>query len=464
MTTISTYNIDPLNHQALLDLDRRHWIHPVVSLRQHESIGSTIWKSAEGIHLIDAQGRRVQDGFSGLWCVNAGYGQQSIVQAATAQLQQLPYATGYFHFASEPAIRLAARLCELAPHGLTRVLFGQGGSDAVDTAVRMVRYFFNATGRPQKKHFIAVQRGYHGSSATSSGLTALPVFHKHFDVPTPLQHHIPSPYPYRHPEGPDPAAVLASTVRALEAKVAELGADQVAAFICEPIQGSGGVIVPPPGYLRTMRDTCDRLGILLIVDEVITGFGRTGPMFACLAEGVTPDVLTLAKGLTSGYAPMSATLISEALYQAIADGAGEDGPVGHGQTYAGHPVSAAIANAVLDLYLDGGLLEQGQRVGEYFMTQLKTLEELPRVGEVRGRGMLAGIELVADKSSKAKPLPQARLGQRVLKHAFDDGLIFRAFADDILGFAPSLNYTEADVDVLVGKLRRAIQRACSETF
>ena len=213
MTTISTYNIDPLDHQALLDLDRRHWIHPVVSLRQHESIGSTIWKSAEGIHLIDAQGRRVQDGFSGLWCVNAGYGQQSIVQAATAQLQQLPYATGYFHFASEPAIRLAARLCELAPHGLTRVLFGQGGSDAVDTAVRMVRYFFNATGRPQKKHFIAVQRGYHGSSATSSGLTALPVFHKHFDVPTPLQHHIPSPYPYRHPEGPDPAAVLASTVR-----------------------------------------------------------------------------------------------------------------------------------------------------------------------------------------------------------------------------------------------------------
>ncbi|SFH71983.1 Adenosylmethionine-8-amino-7-oxononanoate aminotransferase [Collimonas sp. OK307] len=464
MTTISTQNINSLDHQALLDLDRRHWVHPVVSLRQHESIGSTIWKSAEGIHLTDAQGRRVQDGFSGLWCVNAGYGQQSIVQAATEQLQKLPYATGYFHFASEPAIRLAARLCELAPRGLTRVLFGQGGSDAVDTAVRMVRYFFNATGRPQKKHFIAVERGYHGSSATSSGLTALPVFHKHFDVPTPLQHHIPSPYPYRHPEGPDPAAVLASTVRALEAKVAELGADQVAAFICEPILGSGGVIVPPPGYLRAMRDTCDRLGILLIVDEVITGFGRTGPMFACVAEGVAPDVLILAKGLTSGYAPMSATMISEALYQGIADGAGADSPVGHGQTYAGHPVSAAIANAVLDLYLDGGLLEQGQRVGEYFMAQLKTLEELPHVGEVRGRGLLAGIELVTDKDSKAKPLPQARLGQRVLKHAFEDGLIFRAFADDILGFAPSLNYTEADVDVLVGKLRRAIQRACSETF
>lgn len=453
-----------LDRPTLLDLDRQHWVHPVVSLRQHEAVGSTVWRSAEGVHLIDIEGRRVQDAFSGLWCVNVGYGQASIVAAAAEQMARLPYATGYFHFGSEPAIRLAARLCALAPKGLTRVLFGQGGSDAVDTAVRMVRYYFNATGRPNKKHFIAVQRGYHGSSATGSGLTALPVFHRHFDVPTPQQHHIPSPYPYRHADGPDAAAVLAITVRALEDKVAELGADNVAAFICEPIQGSGGVVVPPPGYLRAMRDACDRLGLLFIVDEVITGFGRTGPMFACEAEGVSPDVLTLAKGLTAGYAPMSATLISEAMYQGIADGAGAEMPVGHGQTYAGHPVSAAVANAVLDLYLQGGLLDQGQKVGSYFMDRLRELEELPHVGEVRGRGLLAAVELVTDKTSKAKPPAAAKLGQRVLKHAFDDGLVFRAFADDILGFAPSLTYTEADVDVLVTKLRRAIVRACSETF
>lgn len=453
-----------LDRQTLLDLDRQHWVHPVVSLRQHEAIGSTVWRSAEGVHLIDIDGRRVQDAFSGLWCVNVGYGQASVVAAAAEQMHRLPYATGYFHFGSEPAIRLAARLCALAPSGLTRVLFGQGGSDAVDTAVRMVRYYFNATGRPNKKHFIAVQRGYHGSSTTGSGLTALPVFHRHFDVPTPQQHHIPSPYPYRHADGPDPAAVLASTVRALEDKVAELGADNVAAFICEPIQGSGGVVVPPPGYLRAIRDACDRLGLLLIVDEVITGFGRTGPMFACEAEGVSPDVLTLAKGLTAGYAPMSATLISEAMYQGIADGADEGVPVGHGQTYAGHPVSAAVANAVLDLYLQGGLLEQGQKVGAYFMDRLRELEDLPHVGEVRGRGLLAAVELVADKTSKAKPPAAAKLGQRVLQHAFADGLVFRAFADDILGFAPALTYTEADVDVLITKLRRAIQQACSETF
>jgi len=452
------------NQQSLIELDRRHWVHPVVSPSQHEIVGATVWKSAEGVHLIDSAGRRVQDAFSGLWCVNAGYGQPSVVAAATEQMTRLPYATGYFHFASESAIRLAARLCELTPAGLDRVLFGQGGSDAVDTAVRLVRYFFNVTGRPDKKHFIACERGYHGSSTTGSGLTALPVFQEHFDVPSPLQHHIPSPYPYRHPDGPDESAVLASTVRALENKVDQLGAENIAAFICEPIQGSGGVIVPPQGYLRAIRDACDRLGILMIVDEVITGFGRTGPMFACLAEGVSPDILILAKGLTSGYAPMSATVISESLYQGIANGTRADTPLGHGQTYAGHPVSAAIANAVLDLYLQGGLLENGRVVGDYFMKRLRELEELPHVGEVRGRGLLAGVELVADKASRAKPPAQAKLGQRVLKHAFDDGLVFRAFNDDILGFAPALTYTKGDVDVVLTKLRSAIVQACSEIF
>lgn len=461
---MTTSFMNDAERNLLLAQDRQHWIHPVVSLQQHEAVGSTVWHAAEGVHLIDINGRRVQDAFSGLWCVNVGYGHRSIVDAAAEQMARLPYATGYFHFGSEPAIRLATRLCNLAPKGLSRVLFGQGGSDAVDTAVRMVRYYFNATGRPEKKHFIGVQRGYHGSSTTGSGLTALPLFHRHFDVPLPQQHHIPSPYAYRHEDGPEEAEVLASTVRALENKVTEIGPGKVAAFICEPIQGSGGVVVPPAGYLRAMRDACDHLGILLIVDEVITGFGRTGPMFACEAEGVTPDIMTLAKGLTAGYAPMGATLITEELYQGIAAGGDLDTPVGHGQTYAGHPVSAAVANAVLDLYLDGGLLEQGKRVGSYFMSQLRTLQDHPNVGEVRGRGMLAAVELVSDKKTKAKPSPSLKLGQKVLKHAFDDGLVFRAFSDDILGFAPALNYTEADVDVLVSKLLRAIDRACSEAF
>jgi adenosylmethionine-8-amino-7-oxononanoate aminotransferase len=240
-----------------------------------------------------------------------------------------------------------------------------------------------------------------------------------------------------------------------------LGADNVAAFICEPIQGSGGVIIPPKGFLAAMRQTCDALGILLIVDEVITGFGRTGPMFACAVEDVTPDVLTLAKGLTAGYAPMSATLISEKLYRGIADGGSDGTPFGHGQTYAGHPVSAAVANAVLDLYTDGGLLANGERVGRYFEARLKELEALDCVGEVRVRGMLGAVELVVDKARKTKPAPALRMGQRVLEHAMQNGLMFRAFGDDVLGFAPSLNYTEADVDVLVDKLRASLRHVFS---
>lgn len=435
----------------------QHWVHPVTALLDHQAKGVCAWKSADGIHLVDVNGHRVQDAFSGLWCVNAGYGQLSIVEAARKQLEVLPYATGYFGFGSEPAIELADRLAKLAPPGLNHVIFGQGGSDAVDTAIRTVRYYFNAIGRPEKKHFIAVQRGYHGSSAIGSGLTALPVFHRYFDVPAPTQHHIEAPYPYRHSAGPAEAAILQATVAALESKVLEIGPEKVAAFICEPIIGSGGVIVPPAGYLKAMRAACDRLGILLIVDEVITGFGRTGPMFACEHEGVSPDLMTLAKGLTSGYAPMGATLISEQIYAAIAE-AGSDGtPFGHGQTYAGHPVSAAIANATLDLY-ENGLLKNGTAVGEYFQSRLRTLENLDIVGQVRGQGMLAGLELVADKQTRAKPDANLKLGQKILAHAFSEGLVFRAFADDILGFAPSLNYTKADVDTLIEILTFSIQK------
>ena len=435
----------------------QHWVHPVTALMDHQAKGVCAWKSAEGIHLVDVNGHRVQDAFSGLWCVNAGYGQRSIVEAARKQLEELPYATGYFGFGSEPAIELAYRLAKLAPPGLDHVIFGQGGSDAVDTAIRTVRYYFIAIGQPEKKHFIAVQRGYHGSSAVGSGLTALPVFHRYFDVPTPTQHHIEAPYPYRHSAGPDEGAVLAATVAALKSKVQEIGQGKVAAFICEPIIGSGGVIVPPAGYLKAMRATCDELGILLIVDEVITGFGRTGPMFGCEHEGVSPDIMTMAKGLTSGYAPMGATIISEQIYAALAE-AGSDGtPFGHGQTYAGHPVSAAIANATLDLY-ENGLLKNGTEVGEYFQTKLRALEQLDVVGQVRGRGMLAGVELVADKHSRAKPDAKLKLGQKILSHAFSEGLVFRAFADDILGFAPSLNYTHADVDKLVEILTFSIEK------
>lgn len=440
----------------LVELDRQHLIHPVISWAGHEARGATVLESAKGIYLKDAEGRELLDGFSGLWCVNVGYGRESIVEAAAEQMRRLPYATGYFHFSSEPAIRLAARLAELAPGNLNHVYFTLGGSDAVDSAVRFIRYYFNVTGRPQKKHMIALQRGYHGSSTVGAGLTALPLFHDGFDAPLPIQHHIPSPYPYRNPEGSDDASVIAASVAALTAKVEALGAENVAAFFAEPIQGSGGVIVPPDGWLKAMREACRSLDILFIADEVITGFGRTGPLFGCEHDGVVPDMMTVAKGLTAGYAPMGAVLMSDDIFRAIADHAPAGKPIGHGFTYSAHPVSAAVGLEVMRLYTDGGILENGQRAGARFTQKLRALENHPLVGEVRVRGLLAGVELVTDKAARTKPAPHLKMHEHLARFGYANGLVFRAFADDIVGFAPPLICTDEEIDLLVARFEKTL--------
>ena len=440
----------------LIEEDRAHLIHPVTALRAHELRGVTVLESGDGCFVVDATGRRLLDGFAGLWCVNTGYGRESIVSVAMEQMRRLPYATGYFHFGSEPAIRLASKLAELAPGDLNHVFFTLGGSDAVDTAIRMVRYYNNALGRAEKKHFISLERGYHGSTSNGAGLTALPIFHDKFDLPRPWQHHIPSPYPYRHPAGPDPQAIIAACVQSLRAKVAEIGADRAAAFICEPVQGSGGVIVPPSGFLSAMQAACRELDILFVVDEVITGFGRTGPMFAAEHEGLTPELMTVAKGLTAGYAPMGATLVSNRIYNVIADGASEGAPFGHGFTYSGHPVSAAIGLEVLRLYQEEGLLANGQVVGAYFGERLREFRDHPLVGDVRSQGLLAGIELVVDKTTKRKPSKDLKLSARLFDIGYRNGLIFRAFADDTIGFAPPLCISTDEVDLLICRLRQTL--------
>ncbi|BCG04995.1 aspartate aminotransferase family protein (plasmid) [Paraburkholderia sp. PGU19] len=444
-----------MSNPSLIEADRRHLIHPVVSYRAHEARGVTVLESAQGVYLRDIDGNELLDAFSGLWCVNTGYGHQSIVDAATRQLQRLPYATGYFHFGSEPAIELAARLVELAPASLQHVYFTLGGSDAVDSALRFITHYFNATGRPSKKHIIALQRGYHGSSSTGAGLTALPAFHRNFDVPLPTQHHIPSPYAYRN-DFADDAALIAASVAALEAKVEALGADNVAAFFCEPIQGSGGVIVPPVGWLNAIREACRKLGILFVADEVITGFGRTGPLFACEAEGVEPDLMTVAKGLTAGYAPMGAVLMSDAVYQGIADGGDVAAAIGHGHTYSAHPVSAAIGLEVMRLYHEGGLLANGVARAPRFAQGLDALLAHPLVGDSRHRGLLGALELVADKDTKQGFDAALKLPDRIAAAAYSNGLVFRAFGDNILGFAPALCYTESEFDLLFERLEKTL--------
>ncbi|SFG11463.1 Adenosylmethionine-8-amino-7-oxononanoate aminotransferase [Novosphingobium sp. CF614] len=445
------------SNQSLIDIDRRHLIHPVTSFRGHEAHGARVLASGDGMWLTDIDGKRVLDAFAGLWCVNVGYGQESIVAVAAEQMRRLPYATGYFHFGSEPAILLADKLAALAPAGLDHVYFTLGGSDAVDSAIRYITHYFNAIGKPEKKQFIALEWGYHGSSSNGAGLTALANFHRGFDLPRPWQHHIASPYPYRHPDGQDDCAVVASTVAALEAKVAELGADNVAAFCCEPIQGSGGVIVPPRGWLKAIRAACDRLGILLLVDEVITGFGRTGPMFACDDEGVSPDFMTLAKGLTSGYAPMGALLMADHVYQTIADSAPAALAVGHGFTYSGHPVSAAVGLEVIRLY-ENGLLDNGLRAGARFAHHLARIREHPLVGDTRERGLLGAIELVSDKRTKAGFGADLDIAGRLSALTWENGVIVRCFANAVIGFAPALCCSESEMDLIFERVERSLDQ------
>ena len=441
---------------SLIELDRQHYIHPVIAWREHEARGATVLQSAKGVYVRDQDGRELLDGFAGLWCVNVGYGHESIVEVAAEQMRRLPYATGYFHFASEPAIRLAARLAELAPGDLDHAFFTLGGSDAVDSAVKIVRSYFNTIGKTAKKNFIALEKGYHGSTTIGSGLTALPAFHATFDAPADWQHHIASPYPYRNPAGSDPDAVIRSSVAALEAKVAELGPDNVAAFICEPIQGSGGVIVPPKGWLDAMRKACTRLDILMIADEVITGFGRTGPMFAAEAEGVAPDLMTIAKGLTSGYVPMGCVMLSDRIYQAIADGHPAGLPFGHGFTYSGHPVAAAVGLEVIRLYTEGGILVNGQTSGVRLAARLAGLADHPLVGDVRVRGLLAGIELVTSKKNKTKPAKELGIARHLARLGYENGVLYRAFADDVIGLAPPLVISEAEVDIMADRLTKTL--------
>jgi len=443
-------------NESLVALDGAHLIHPVANWRGHEQRGPTVLHSGRGAWLRDLEGHDLLDAFSGLWCVNIGYGHESVVEAAARQMRKLPYATGYFGFSSEPAIELAAKLVEIAPPGLDRVYLTLGGSEAVDAAVRLIVQYYNSTGRPRKKQFIALERGYHGSSSTGAGLTALPAFHRGFDLPRPEQHYIASPYPYRNPVGSDPQAIVAASVAALRAKVEELGADNVAAFFCEPIQGSGGVIVPPIGWLKAMRETCRELDVLFVADEVITGFGRTGPMFACEAEDVSPDLMTVAKGLTSGYAPMGALLMSERVYAGIADGTPAGAVVGHGATYSAHPVSAAVALEVIRLYEEGGILANGRRVAPHFEAGLQSMLRHPLVGDARSRGLLGALELVSDKVTKARFDPALNLPERVAAAGYRNGLVFRAFNDGILGFAPALCYTPSEFEQLFERLNRAL--------
>jgi adenosylmethionine-8-amino-7-oxononanoate aminotransferase len=427
-----------------VERDLAHLIHPLTDHSLLPQAGPLVLTHGQGCELVAEDGRRLIDGMAGLWTVNLGHGRQDLVEAAVEQMRKLPYAATFGGASSPPAIELAGKLVELAPPGLSGVFFVSGGSEANETAIKLARRHWIRGGQPEKSIVLAHDRGYHGLAGVTTTTTRLDPYHGDFGIEAPDIHEVPAPYPYRCSAGTpcDPEACPVCRGEALEQRIEELGAERVAAVIVEPVFGSGGVIVPLEGYLRRLREICDRHDLLLIVDEVITGFGRTGTWFACEHESVSPDLITFAKGVTSGYVPLGGVIVSDSLWDELRDPAERPGVLMHGFTHSGHPVACAVALANIEAIEREGLLARVREISETLAKLVAPLRQHPEVGEVRQAGLMVGVELVADKASRRRwPVELAR-GRRVAAEARERGLLTRGLLDDVLCLAPPFTISE----------------------
>jgi 4-aminobutyrate--pyruvate transaminase len=425
--------------------DARYILHPTTNARLHEKTGALVIERGEGIYIYDDSGNRYVEAMSGLWNVAVGFGETRLADAAARQMRQLPYYHTFSHKSNPPAIDLAERLVALSPDRVRHVFFTNSGSEANDTVVKMVWYANNALGRPRKKTFIARRNGYHGVTIASGSLTGLPVNHRDFDLPAIPVRHLTCPHYYRQAmPGETEEAFTDRLAGELEALIAAEGADTIAAFIGEPLMGAGGVIPPPAGYWAKIQAICRRNDILIVADEVINGFGRLGTMFACEYYGIDPDILVVSKQLTSAYLPLAAILFSEVLYDAIADNSARHRTFGHGFTTTGHPVACAVALENLDIIEERGLVANAERAGRQMREALAALSDHPLVGEVRGAGLIAGVELVADKATRRPFDPVGFVGAAFFREAHAHGLIVRAIGDTI-ALCPPLIIAEAEV-------------------
>ncbi|WP_110685465.1 aminotransferase [Salinicola aestuarinus] len=451
----------------LIDSSRRHTFHASTHLRdfaQGDAPGRII-TGGKGISIVDRDGREMIDAFAGLYCVNIGYGRTEIADAIYAQAKELAYYHTYVGHSNEPLIALSERIAKLAGNGLNRVYYGLSGSDANETQIKLVRYYHNVTGRPQKKKIISRHRGYHGSSIAAGSLTGLPAFHQHFDLPIDGVLHTEAPYYYRRPRGEMSEREFSAHCAAeLEAMIQREGPETVGAFIGEPVLGTGGIIPPPEGYWEAIQTVLERYDILLISDEVVSGFGRLGSDFGFQHYGIKPDLVTIAKGLTSAYQPLSGVIVGERVWQALEDGTGEFGPIGHGWTYSGHPLGAAAAMANLDIIERENLVGNAAETGAYFNAAMqRTFGEHPLVGDVRGEGLMAALEFAPQKGAHVPFDPALKVGPRIAAAALEENLIARAMPNgDILGFAPPLVIDRDEVDEVIGRAKRAIDRVTDE--
>jgi putrescine aminotransferase len=439
--------------------DLGHLIHPLTDHSRLPEAGPLVIVRGEGCELIAEDGQRLIDGSAGLWTVNLGHGREDLVHAAHTQMQILPYAATFGGVSSPPAIELAGRIAELAPPGLSGVFFVSGGSEANETAIKLARRHWVRRGQPEKSVILAHDRGYHGLTGVATTATRLRPYHAEFGVAAPDVVEVPAPYAYRCPAGVpcDPGSCPVCQGRALEEKIEELGAERVAAVIVEPVFGSGGVIVPPPGYLGRLREICDRHEVLLIADEVITGFGRTGSWFGCDHESVSPDLLTFAKGVTSGYVPLGGVVVSDELWDELRDPAQRPGYLMHGFTHSGHPVACAVALANIDAIEREGFLERVQGLSDVFAELIAPLSDHPEVGEIRQAGLMVGVELVCDRESRQRWPVEAERGRRAAAAARERGLLTRGLLDDILCLAPPFTISDEQLRQSVEILGDAIE-------
>lgn len=450
-----------LKNDTLDEWDRENLFHPSTHLAMHVR-GETpnrIVTGGSGVYIEDRDGNRLLDAFAGLYCVNVGYGRTEIAEAIAAQAKELAYYHAYVGHGTEASITLAKMVLERAPKNMSKVYFGLGGSDANETNVKLVWYYNNILGRPEKKKIISRWRGYHGSGLITGSLTGLKLFHDKFDLPLDRILHTEAPYYFRRP-GPamSEADFVAHCVDELEKLIAREGADTIAAFIGEPVLGTGGIVPPPAGYWPAVQAVLEKHDILLIADEVVTGFGRLGSMFGSDHYGIEADLITIAKGLTSAYAPLSGSIVSKKVWGVLERGTDENGPIGHGWTYSAHPIGAAAGVANLKLIDSLGLVANAAETGAHFNAAMKAaLGDHRHVGEVRGEGMLCAVELVEDRDSRSFFDPARKMGPAVVAAMLKRGVIARAMPQgDIVGFAPPLCLTRAEADEIVGKTAEAV--------
>jgi len=442
---------------TLAELDRLQSIHPHTNLRRHEASGPVIMCRGRGVHVYDVDGREYIEGMAGLWCASLGFSDERLIAAATRQLNTLPYYHGFAHKTSDVAIEVARDLLAMAPGKMARAFFGTSGSDANDTAIKMVRYYNNALGRPGKKKLVARTRGYHGVSIATASVTGLPNIHAGFDLPGPGVVHTDCPHHYRFAQAGESEEAFASRLAAsLEALIEREGADTIAAFIAEPVMGAGGVIVPPATYFEKVQPILKRHDILLIADEVICGFGRTGQMWGSQTYGLDPDIVVCAKALTGAYVPFSATMVSARVYEPIAEYSAKLGTFGHGYTYSAHPLGAAVAIEALKIYRETDIAARVRTLAPQFQQGLRGLADSPLVGEVRGVGLIAAVELVRDKATKAQFPAAAGVSAYLAEQAHAHGLVVRALGDSV-ALCPPLIIEPAQIDEMLARFERALR-------